>query len=57
VGKKVAVLLYSLDEISEDKKAKPKKTIADFFGTISEATYRKLKTHTEHSRQEWDRNI
>jgi hypothetical protein len=57
IGKRVEVLLYSLDEISEDERAKTKKTIADFFGTISETAYRKLKTHTEQARQEWDRNI
>ena len=36
IGKKVEIILYSLDEVVEEKKAAPKKSMADFSGILSE---------------------
>jgi hypothetical protein len=56
VGKEIEVLLYSKDELLEGK-AKPKKSMADFSGVLSENDYRALKEHAEQARKEWDRGI
>ena len=56
IGKKVEILLYSLDEVAEEK-IKPKKSMADFSGILSENEYQALKAHTEQARKEWNRDI
>ena len=49
VGKEIEVLLYAKDELVEEK-AKPKKSMADFSGVLSESDYQSLKEHTEQAR-------
>jgi hypothetical protein len=56
IGKKVEILLYALDEVVEETRTVPKKTMADFNGILSETDYLSLKAHTEQSRKEWNRN-
>ncbi len=55
IGKKVEILLYSLDEVIEEKNSTPKKSMADFNGILSETDYQSLKTYTEEARSEWNR--
>lgn len=57
IGKKVEILLYSLDEVAEQKATTPKKTMADFSGILSENDYQSLKAHTEQARTEWNTTI
>jgi hypothetical protein len=57
IGKKIEVLLYALDEVSEEKQDNTKKTMADFSGIFNEHEYQLLKTHTEKARKEWSRDI
>jgi hypothetical protein len=56
IGKEIEVLLYAKDELQEEK-AKPKKSMADFRGVLSEDDYQSLKDHTEQARKEWNRAI
>lgn len=56
IGKKIEIIFYALDEIVEEK-VKPKKTMADFCGILSESDYSSLKEHTEQARTEWNRTI
>jgi hypothetical protein len=57
IGKQVEILLYSLDEVAEEKKVQTQKTMGDFWGILSESDYQLLKQHTEQARKEWNRNI
>ncbi len=54
VGKTIEVTFHELDE-SEQKPAK--KTMADFWGVISDQTAEALHHHVKQSRNEWDSNI
>jgi hypothetical protein len=56
IGKKIEIIFYALDEIVEEK-VKPKKTMADFCGILSDSDYSSLKEHTEQARTEWNRTI
>ncbi len=56
IGREIEVLLYAKDEL-EGEKVKPKKTMADFAGVLSDADYQSLKSHTEQARREWSRDI
>ena len=56
IGKSVEVLLYSPDELFENKSVNRKKT-SDFFGTLSEEEGEKFQEYVNNSRLEWDRNI
>jgi hypothetical protein len=56
IGKTVEVLLYSPDEIVENKKPGKKKP-SDFFGTLSASEGEKFQEYVTNSRLEWDRNI
>lgn len=56
VGKEIEVLLYPTDELTEEKE-KPKKSLSDFSGVLSEKDYQSLKKHTEQARKEWNRAI
>ena len=56
IGKKVEVLLYSIDELVENKE-KTKKKPSDFFGTLSISEGEKFQEYVTNSRLEWDRNI
>jgi hypothetical protein len=56
IGREIEVLLYAKDELEEEK-IKPKKTMANFTGVLSENDYQSLKSHTEQARKEWNRDI
>jgi hypothetical protein len=56
IGKEIEVLLYAKEELAEEK-LKPKKSMADFCGVLSENDYQSLKQHTEQARKEWNRAI
>ena len=58
VGKKIEVILYSLEEADAlttplEKKAKP----SDFAGTLSTAEATALLNYVAQSRNEWERDI
>ncbi len=55
IGREIEVLLYAKDELQQE--IKPKKTMADFAGILSENDYQALKSHTEQARKEWNRDI
>ena len=55
IGKMVEVLLYSKEEIEENKTPKNKKP-SDFFGTLSVSEGEKFQNYVTNSRLEWDRN-
>ncbi len=52
VGKPIEITYLALDEL--ENKPNPK-SMADFFGILSEGTYQELKKHTEQARSEWNR--
>ena len=56
IGKEIEILMFAKDEI-EVTKAKNKKSFADFTGALSEQDYLALKSHSEQSRKEWNRDI
>ena len=56
IGREIEVLLYAKDELEEEK-IKPKKSMANFAGVLSEHDYQLLKSHTEKARIEWNRDI
>ena len=56
IGREIEVLLYAKDELEEEK-IKPKKTMANFTGVLSESDYQSLKSDTEQARKEWNRDI
>jgi len=56
VGKKIEVLLYSIDELVETKEKLAKKP-SDFFGSLNQKEGDKFHTYINQSRMEWDRNI
>lgn len=54
VGKPIEVTFLALDELQQ----KPaKKTMADFWGVISDETAKTLHQQVEESRNEWNNNI
>ena len=57
IGRKVEILLYALDEVSEEKSTHPKKTMADFRGSISDDTASELHKSVEESRKSWEESI
>jgi hypothetical protein len=52
IGREIEVLLYAKDELQEEK-IKPKKTMANFSGILSENDYKSLKSHSEQARKEF----
>jgi len=56
IGKRLEVLLYSGDEIFEDKAFTNRKP-SDFFGTLSVAEGEKFQNYVTNSRLEWNRDI
>ena len=56
IGRKVEVLLYSIDEVLENKVTSKKKP-SDFFGTLSASEGEKFQEYVTNSRSEWDKNI
>ena len=57
IGRKIEILLYALDEVSEEGNSMPKKSMASFRGILSDNDYKALKAHTEQARKEWNRDI
>ena len=57
IGKKIEILMYALDEVEDEKPAAPKKTMADFWGSISDATAKELHKSTEDSRNSWEERL
>ena len=56
IGREIEVLVYATDEL-EEKKLRPKKTMADFCGVLLDNAYQYLKLHTQQAREEWNRVI
>ncbi len=54
IGKQIEVTFLALDELGV---AKPKKTMADFWGVLSDETADKLREHVKETRSEWERDI
>jgi hypothetical protein len=57
IGKKVEILMYALDEVAEENATHPKKTMADFWGSISDATAAELHKSVEESRNSWEERL
>jgi hypothetical protein len=55
VGKKIEVLLYSVEEIIEE--TPPQLTMADFWGKLSDESAQKLHDNVNVIRKEWERDI
>jgi len=56
IGRKLEVLLYAIDELSENPKPNRKQP-SDFFGTLSIQEGEEFQKYITTSRLEWDRNI
>ena len=52
IGKKLEILVYSVDEIVRDKSET--KTMSDFWGTISDETAADLHKQTTEGRNGWE---
>ena len=57
IGKTLEVLLYSNDELFENKSPSNCKKPSDFFGTLSATEGEKFHEYVTNSRLEWNRNI
>jgi hypothetical protein len=55
VGKKLEILLYAVEELTEEPHKK--NTMAQFWGKISDETAEDLHEQVNQSRKEWERNI
>lgn len=55
IGKKLEVLLYAVEEITEEPA--PPVTMAQFWGILSKETAQDILQRSEESRNEWDRKI
>lgn len=55
VGKKIEVLLYSVEEIIEE--SPPQLTMADFWGKLSDESAQKIHDNLKVMRNEWERDI
>ena len=54
IGKEIEVTFLSLEELGVKK---PKKTMADLWGVLSDETAEKMREHVIKSRAEWERDI
>jgi hypothetical protein len=59
VGKKIEVLVYTVDEITTDSNVSnsQKRKPSDFVGCISKETAKKMLNDIDQSRDEWNRTI
>lgn len=57
IGRKVEILVYALDEITEEKATLPKKTMGDFWGTLSDGTATELHKQLEEGRNGWEERL
>ena len=55
IGKKLEVLLYAIEEITEE--TQPPATMAQFWGILSKKTAQDILHRAEESRNEWDQNF
>ena len=55
IGKKLEVLLYAVEEITEE--VAPPATMAQFWGILSDEAAQDLREASIRSREEWDRTI
>jgi hypothetical protein len=53
VGKTIEITYLALDELAP----KPSRTMADFWGILSDKTAAELKEEIKRGREEWDRDI
>jgi len=56
VGRKIEVLYYPVDEVTEEQQPIVK-TMSAFKGILSEAEGNALQEYVKKSREEWDRNF
>ena len=56
IGKKIEVLYYAVDELTENEP--PKKKLGEMRGrlNLTEQQYNDFQTHVKNSRDEWDSN-
>jgi hypothetical protein len=54
VGKKIEITYSEVDEMDRSSK---RKTMADFWGILSDETAKELHAHVNKSRNEWERDI
>ncbi len=58
VGRKLEVLLYPIDELTDELTHElPKKKPSDFAGTLSKEEGEKFHEYLKQARNEWDRNL
>lgn len=55
VGKKIEVLMYSIEEIVEELPRKV--TMADFWGKLSDESAQKIHDNVKQMRSEWEQDI
>lgn len=55
IGKKVEILIYSIDEVQVEKPIKS--TMADFWGILSDETAADLHNLTNTGREEWEKRL
>jgi hypothetical protein len=55
VGKKLEVLIYAVEELSENKPQQ--KTMEFYKGILTSEEAQQLQRHVKQSREEWDNNI
>lgn len=56
IGKKVEVLFYALDELTEEKPTARKKP-SDYFGTLTQEEGEKFHAYISKAREEWNRDF
>lgn len=54
IGKEIEILFYAVDEVSKEKGVEQKKTMADFWGTLSDKTADELQKAVAESRDSWE---
>jgi hypothetical protein len=58
VGRKLEILLYPIDELTEGSSEKSqKKKPSDFKGTLTKEEGEKFQEYLKQARNEWDRNF
>lgn len=57
IGRKLEVLLYPVDEVTEQQSTKPSVTMEQFKGILDNETAERLQKEITKSREEWDRDI
>jgi hypothetical protein len=55
IGKKIEIIMYALEEIIEEKPVK--KTMADFWGTLSDETAHEINKQVTESRNSWEERL